>query len=157
MSLLTLQYTLDKPPQYAIVLAFLAGCIELLMGVLKLGMQLFVRILFHQLNLFNKTVTPFQLKGFIVDFISVPVTNAFTSATSLIIIGGQLKNFLGISYSSKGFADSLYNLIVYIGDSKLWDGVLGLVCCVFLLLLRVLLTERSCKYFSIKFSIISSN
>lgn len=37
MSLLTLQYTLDKPPQYAIVLTFLAGCIELLMGFLKLG------------------------------------------------------------------------------------------------------------------------
>ncbi|KAG4067313.1 hypothetical protein HA402_000304 [Bradysia odoriphaga] len=111
MSLLTLQYTLDKPPQYAIVLTFLAGCIELLMGILRLG--------------------------FVVDFISVPVTNAFTSATSLIIIGAQLKNLLGISYSSKGFADSLYNLIVYIGNSQLWDGVLGLVCCVFLLLLRV--------------------
>lgn len=72
-----------------------------------------------------------------MDFISVPVTNAFTSATSLIIIGAQLKNLLGISYSSKGFADSLYNLVINIGDCKLWDGVLGLVCCVFLLLLRV--------------------
>lgn len=39
MSLLTLQYTLDKPPQYAIVLTFLAGCIELLMGVLRLGIM----------------------------------------------------------------------------------------------------------------------
>lgn len=37
MALLTLQYTIDKPPEYAIVLAFLAGCIELLMGILRLG------------------------------------------------------------------------------------------------------------------------
>lgn len=76
-----------------------------------------------------------------MDFISVPVTSAFTSATSLIIIGAQLKNLLGINYSSKGFADSLYNLVINIGESKLWDGVLGLVCCVFLLLLRVTTTK----------------
>lgn len=34
---LTLQYTADKPPEFAIILAFLAGCVELAMGVLKLG------------------------------------------------------------------------------------------------------------------------
>lgn len=34
---LTLQYTLDKPPEFAIILAFLAGSVEFLMGVLKLG------------------------------------------------------------------------------------------------------------------------
>lgn len=85
-------------------------------------------------------------KGFVVDFISVPVTNAFTSATSLIIIGAQLKNLLGISYSSKGFADSLYNLFIYIGDSQLWDGVLGLVCCIFLLLLRVFVKSKKLQF-----------
>lgn len=41
MALLTLQYTMDKPIQYAIVLTFLAGCIEFLMGILKLGIILF--------------------------------------------------------------------------------------------------------------------
>lgn len=78
-----------------------------------------------------------MFKGFLVDFISVPVTNAFTSATSLIIIGAQLKNLLGIKYSSKGFADSLYELGKHAGDSKLWDGILGLSCCLFLLAFRV--------------------
>lgn len=37
MALLTLQYTVDKPPEFAIILAFLAGCVELAMGILKLG------------------------------------------------------------------------------------------------------------------------
>lgn len=37
MALLTLQYTTDKPPEYVVVLAFLAGCVELLMGILRLG------------------------------------------------------------------------------------------------------------------------
>lgn len=34
---LTYRYTVDKPPEFAIILAFLAGCVELAMGVLKLG------------------------------------------------------------------------------------------------------------------------
>lgn len=119
MALLTLQYTIDKPPEYAIVLAFLAGCVELLMGLLRLG--------------------------FIVDFISMPVTSAFTSATSLIIIGAQLKNLLGLRYSSKGFADSLAHLVWTIGDTKLGDGILSVVCCAFLLLLRVSLAETFCE------------
>ncbi|XP_055299974.1 sodium-independent sulfate anion transporter-like isoform X3 [Sitodiplosis mosellana] len=110
MALLTLQYTVDKPPEFAIILAFLAGCVELAMGVLKLG--------------------------FIVDFISVPVTSAFTSATSLIIIGAQLKNLLGIEYSSKGFADSVIMLIERLEDSVFWDAVLAVGCCIFLLALR---------------------
>lgn len=40
MALLTLQYTVDKPPEFAIILAFLAGCVELAMGILKLGKQI---------------------------------------------------------------------------------------------------------------------
>lgn len=42
MALLTLQYTVDKPPEFAIILAFLAGCVELAMGILKLGKFFFV-------------------------------------------------------------------------------------------------------------------
>ncbi|KAG4065876.1 hypothetical protein HA402_012554 [Bradysia odoriphaga] len=112
MSILTLQYTLDKPPQFMIMLTFLAGCMELLMAILNLGV--------------------------IAEFISVPVTNAFTSATLLIVSGSQLKNLLGISYSSKGFADSLYNLLIRLDKSKLGDGLLAVFCCVFLLLFRQL-------------------
>lgn len=85
--------------------------------------------------------------GFLVDFISVPVTSAFTSATSIIIIGAQLKNLVGISYSSKGFADSIFELFLKIDESQFWDAMLGLGCCVFLLALRVS-TSVSQKYSS---------
>lgn len=34
--------------------------------------------------------------GFIVDFISAPVVSSFSTSTSLIIIGAQLKNLLGL-------------------------------------------------------------
>ena len=79
----------------------------------------------------------FLALGFLVDFISVPVVSAFTSATSLIIIGAQLKNLLGIEYSSKGFADSVYMLIERLEHSVFWDAVLAAGCCIFLLALRV--------------------
>lgn len=38
LSLITLQYTIDKPPEYTIVLTFLSGCVILLMGIFDLGM-----------------------------------------------------------------------------------------------------------------------
>lgn len=75
--------------------------------------------------------------GFIVDFISVPVTSAFTSATSLIIIGSQLKNLLGLEYSAKEFMTSIYMLIERIDQSVYWDAILAVGCCLFLLILRV--------------------
>lgn len=37
MALLTLQYTVDKPPEYAVVLTFLAGSVQLLMGIFRLS------------------------------------------------------------------------------------------------------------------------
>lgn len=37
MSILTLQYTIGKPPEYAVLLSFLVGVVELLMGILQLS------------------------------------------------------------------------------------------------------------------------
>lgn len=95
----------------------------------------------------------FRLSGFIVDFISVPVTSAFTSATSLIIIGSQLKNLLGLEYSAKEFMTSIYMLIERIDQSVKWDAILAVGCCVFLLVLRVSINIEfdSCLYNCAKF------
>lgn len=111
MSLLTLQYTLGKPPEYAVILAFIAGCVELLMGLFRLE--------------------------FIVDFISMPVINAFTSATSIIIIVSQLKNLLGISYVSKQLIDTITELFKNYEHARWSDAILGILSVSFLLLLKV--------------------
>lgn len=37
MSLLTYEYTKDLPPQYVVLLTFMCGIVEMLMGLLKLG------------------------------------------------------------------------------------------------------------------------
>lgn len=70
MAIMTLQFCADKPVQIVIVLAFLAGFVELLMGVFQLG--------------------------FIVSFIPSPVTKAFTSGTAVIVVLAQIKSLLGI-------------------------------------------------------------
>lgn len=110
MSLLTLQYTMDKPVEIVILLTFLVGIVELFMGIFKLG--------------------------FVVDFISIPVTSAFTSATSLIIIASQLKGLLGIKYKSTSFADTIHQLYLHIDEVQWGDAILSLFCISFLLLLR---------------------
>lgn len=38
MSLLTLEYTKNMPVDFVVLFCFLAGCVELIMGVLRLGL-----------------------------------------------------------------------------------------------------------------------
>lgn len=111
MALLTLQYTMGKPVEIVILLTFLVGIVELCMGIFKLG--------------------------FVVDFISIPVTSAFTTATSLIIIASQLKGLLGIRYSSTSFAETIHELYLNIDQFQWGDAVLSVSCIAFLLVLRV--------------------
>ncbi|XP_053699102.1 sodium-independent sulfate anion transporter-like [Sabethes cyaneus] len=112
MALLSIQYTMDKPIEYTIMLAFLAGVVELLMGVLNLG--------------------------FLVSFIPIPVTSAFTSATSLIIIGTQMKHLLGIPTAGNGFFQTLFKLSSKLTQFSGGDLLLGSFAIVFLLSLRQL-------------------
>lgn len=74
--------------------------------------------------------------GFIVNLISIPVTNSFTSATSLIIIGAQMKSLLGLNYSTSKFSDAVMKLVQQITETKMGDAVLGFSCIVFLLILQ---------------------
>ncbi|MEM8526415.1 MAG: solute carrier family 26 protein [Bacteroidota bacterium] len=60
--------------QLAILTGLLAGIIQLLLGVLRLG--------------------------FLVNFLSVPVLSGFTSAAAIIIIFSQLKSLLGLSITN---------------------------------------------------------
>uniref|UniRef100_A0A182KH79 SLC26A/SulP transporter domain-containing protein n=1 Tax=Anopheles christyi TaxID=43041 RepID=A0A182KH79_9DIPT len=111
MSLLTLEYTAGRPVQYVIVLAFTSGLVELAMGAFRLG--------------------------FLVCFISVPVTSAFTSATALIIIGAQLANLLGLPRGTDGgFFATVWNIFPRLRDTAVGDVSLGVGCIVTLLALQ---------------------
>lgn len=110
MSIITVSYTYEKPVEYVIIMTFVCGCVEFLMGVFKLG--------------------------FIVDFISTPVVSAFSTSTSLIIIGTQLKNLLGIKFSAKSFPITIVKLLQNITEVKAGDAAVGVIAIAFLIFLK---------------------
>ncbi|XP_037293798.1 sodium-independent sulfate anion transporter [Manduca sexta] len=97
-------------PEFAVLLAFVSGCVELIMGILQLG--------------------------FLIDFISGPVSVGFTSAAAIIIATTQIKDILGLSFPGGKFLQVWTGLYEHIGETRLWDTVLGVTCIVVLLLLR---------------------
>ncbi|KAG8221941.1 hypothetical protein J437_LFUL002500 [Ladona fulva] len=115
MALMAQVYVESYGPSFAILLTFLSGCIILLLGLLHLG--------------------------FLVDFISMPVTAGFTSAAAITIASGQVKGILGIPGKSNEFLESWHNVFLNIGKTNVWDLLLGLACIVLLLSARMLTNE----------------
>ncbi|XP_076667228.1 sodium-independent sulfate anion transporter [Andrena cerasifolii] len=100
----------DLGPEFAVLLTFVSGCVCLLMGILQLG--------------------------FLLDFISGPVSVGFTSAAAIIIATSQIKDILGIHITGSKFVEVWQNIFEKIGETKLWDTALGITCIIVLLLLR---------------------
>uniref|UniRef100_A0A8D2NNI4 Solute carrier family 26 member 11 n=1 Tax=Zosterops lateralis melanops TaxID=1220523 RepID=A0A8D2NNI4_ZOSLA len=111
MSLLVSSYTFHQPG-YAVLLAFLSGCIQLAMGLLHLG--------------------------FLLDFISCPVIKGFTSAASITISFNQVKNLLGLQGIPRQFFLQVYETLRRIGETRPGDAVLGLSCLAALAGLRAM-------------------
>ncbi|XP_003280988.2 sodium-independent sulfate anion transporter isoform X2 [Nomascus leucogenys] len=111
MSLLVSFYTFHEPA-YAVLLAFLSGCIQLAMGVLRLG--------------------------FLLDFISCPVIKGFTSAAAVTIGFGQTKNLLGLQNIPRQFFLQVYHTFLRIAETRVGDAILGLVCMLLLLVLKLM-------------------
>lgn len=77
--------------------------------------------------------------GFLIDFISLPVTIGFTAAAAFTIASAQVKNFLGLQIEADG---AIQNWILAFSNSDKirWaDTALG--CCTVLILF---LTRVSC-------------
>lgn len=79
----------------------------------------------------------FNLTGFLVDFVSTPVTAAFTSAGAMTIASSQIKSLFGMKFQAEKFFDIWKKVFEHVQDVQLWDTVLGLSCCTILLLMRV--------------------
>ena len=67
----------------------------------------------------------------------MPVTSAFTTATSIIIIGTEIEDLIGLSYTTADFKDTIYELFTTLNEVKLSDTVLGFACIISLLFFRV--------------------
>uniref|UniRef100_A0A1S4GLM3 Uncharacterized protein n=1 Tax=Anopheles gambiae TaxID=7165 RepID=A0A1S4GLM3_ANOGA len=109
MSLMINAHVGNSGPEFAILSAFVTGCVVLLLGILNLG--------------------------FLVQFISFPVTVGFTSAAAITIASGQVKSLIGISGQSNEFLDSWINVFQHVQDIRLWDSVLGVSTIIVLLIL----------------------
>ncbi|CAK9817234.1 Sodium-independent sulfate anion transporter [Anthophora quadrimaculata] len=119
MALMTHEYVQGRNADFAILLAFLCGLLQLLMAFLRLGV--------------------------LIDFISIPVTVGFTSATSVIIVVSQLKGLLGLKISSQGFLDTLTKVLQNIHKTSLWDTAMSSSCIVILLLFRKMKDIKLCS------------
>lgn len=138
MSLVTAEYTRDMPVDFVVLLTFLAGCVELAMGITNLGTCIMtILLIFNSKILDNELTLTSIFTGFLVDFISIPVTSGFTSATSIIIVVSQLPGLLGLRTKSEGLVDGLKQLFMNRHKIRLNDTVLGLTCMAFLLSFRV--------------------
>jgi len=102
--------------QKAALLSLLCGIVELLMGVFGLG--------------------------FLIDFVSGPVSSGFTSAVSLIILTSQIQSVLGITANGNTFVEIWRQVFSNIQHARAADTVLGITCIMVLLILRTL---SSCR------------
>ncbi|CAH0564734.1 unnamed protein product [Brassicogethes aeneus] len=115
-SLLTYQTINKYGVQHAILLCFLTGSVQLLMGIFGLG--------------------------FLIDFVSGPVSSGFTSAVALIIVTSQVKDVLGIKASGSTFVNTWQSISQDIHNTNAWDTVFGISCIAVLLIMRILATIR---------------
>ncbi len=114
MSLMTAEYASKLGPDFAVLSAFLSGCIIFCMGFFKLG--------------------------FVIDFISVSVTAGFTSAAAISIATGQVDELLGLEKKwhseSHGIQGDIYEIIRNIDTIRWQDTTMGLICSIVLLYMR---------------------
>ncbi|KAL2711868.1 sodium-independent sulfate anion transporter isoform X1 [Vespula squamosa] len=114
LSLLTHQSVahLDAPEKHAILLCFLVGIVELIMGIFGLG--------------------------FLIDFVSGPVSSGFTSAVALIIVTSQIKDILAVSARGSTFVQMWKSIAECLYQTSIWDTTLGICCIGILLILRMI-------------------
>lgn len=80
----------------------------------------------------------FYFLGFLIDFVSGPVSSGFTSAVALIIVTSQIKDILGIPAKGSQFIEMWQNIGGLIHKTSAWDATLGASCIALLLILRVI-------------------
>lgn len=81
-------------------------------------------------------LTIFYFAGFVIDFVSGPVSSGFTSAVALIIVSTQMKDILGINAKGSTFVSVWKSILAEIHNYSLYDAALGLSCIIILLTLR---------------------
>lgn len=106
-------------PYKAVTLAFFAGLIEIMAGILNLG--------------------------FLIQYISGPVISAFSSAVSIQVITSQVKGFFGIYFPGRGFIKVWIGIFKNISSIQPYDTAVGFACMAILYFLRRLKEFNWCE------------
>lgn len=77
------------------------------------------------------------LKGFLLDFISLPVITGFTSAAAINIASSQFKSLLGIPGRSENFLEAVIGIFKNLQLFRYQDTLLGFGTIIVLVLLKV--------------------
>lgn len=72
-----------------------------------------------------------------IDFISGPVNAGFTSAVALLILGSQVKDMIGVKAEGSTLTEMIESISQDIQNFQSGDAILGSICIVVVLLLRV--------------------
>ncbi|KAL0841340.1 hypothetical protein ABMA28_015052 [Loxostege sticticalis] len=112
LSLLTFTYTNGTNPDFAVLLCFFSGIVQLGAGIAQCG--------------------------FLVEFVSLPVVSGFTSAAAVTIASSQLKGLLGLKFKSESFIGTWTGVFKNIGQSRMADTLLSLGCCIVLFGMKAL-------------------
>ncbi|CAG9859988.1 unnamed protein product, partial [Phyllotreta striolata] len=115
-ALLAAQSIKGKGPEHAILLCFLCGLIQIIMGLVGLG--------------------------FIIDFVSGPVSSGFTSAAALIIVTSQVKDILGIRPKGSTFVETWTSIIHEFPNTRTWDAVMGFSCIFLLIVMKIIGAQK---------------
>lgn len=75
--------------------------------------------------------------GFVIDFVSEPVLSGFSSAVAIMIFTGQIKSLLGIKAQGHTFVQVWRTILQDIQNTRLGDTVMGVICLIVLVLMRV--------------------
>ncbi|XP_076038499.1 sodium-independent sulfate anion transporter-like [Oratosquilla oratoria] len=111
LAILTKPYSSRGGTDYAVLLCFLSGIVEVTAGVANLG--------------------------FLTTFISRPVISGFTSAAAVTIWSMQLKGLLGLDLETKGVVDTWVQISQNLTSSRWEDLTLGLACVCVIMVLKV--------------------
>ncbi|XP_031629887.1 sodium-independent sulfate anion transporter-like isoform X2 [Contarinia nasturtii] len=150
------------PPQYGLYSGFIGSFVYLIFGSCKdvtIGPTAILSLLIQRyvaenidfaifLTLVNGAlifIFGMLNLGFLVQFISVPVTVGFTTAAAMTIGSSQVKSLLGIKGSANGFIESWMSVVTHIQDTKLWDTLLGATTIIVLLLLKNLKYKKNLR------------
>ena len=90
----------------AITLAFMSGCMLMVMGILKLG--------------------------FLANFLSHPVISGFISASAVLIATSQLKTIMGVNATGDNFVEMAHSLVQQIPNTQWLSLGIGLSAMAFL-------------------------